>query len=116
MIFSWIRRNLDLDGDREFLDEQIVALWGEVHELNKRLAIQNQAMGRIIAKLDPMFVKPEVPPTSVEYRTSEELKQAQADYAKRLEESNRLGEEAINRIVAEHDARSKHGSGSQGTY
>lgn len=121
MISKFLRRLLGLDLDLEFLirklnyesnerDHDMVELRERIKEINSNVRVMNQALGRVIAKIDPMFTKPETPPEM----TSE---QRNKEWEDRKAESDRLGEEAINRLFAEQEARSKHDypNGSQGT-
>lgn len=78
---DWIRRWLGIDGLRYEI--------GEVQRGIKNLAIANRlGIGQIIAKIDPMFGKPEID-------------------ADRKAESDKLSQEAIARILADDMAR-KH--------
>lgn len=62
---------------------QIATLGAVITNLRTAVEVQNLAAGRIIAKLDPAFVTPHDDPA-------------------RKAESDRLGEEVIRRIKAEH--------------
>lgn len=66
--------------------EQQTFIINGLRDIRKQVAITNDALGRFVAKVDPGFLKD---PLSKEAR----------------EESNRIGEEAIRRIEAEHNAR-----------
>ena len=62
--------------------------WMETEKLRNAIAIHNRALGRIIAKLDPMYGKSDFDP-------------------ERRAESDRLADEVIARLRAEHAATPK---------
>jgi len=94
-----IRNWLGLDDDRKFLSDQIAADFFDLRNRINNLELENrryhivtqQALGRIVGKVDPIFAKSEFDPD-------------------RKAESDRLGEEVIKRLQAEDWAR-KHTEG-----
>lgn len=78
---------------RERLFDILLMGWkdqsAQLRGLKDDIRTNNIAIGRIIAKLDPIYNISEYDPV-------------------RIEESNRISEEAINRIYAEHAASNKH--------
>ena len=108
MVKVWLRAKLrdllGLDEDRREVHKMIAdAIWRDgqhLLEMKRWQALIEQALGRIIAKLDPMYGKPETKP----WKDDPAAMQAWAD---RKAESDRLAEEAIKRLEAEDWAR-KH--------
>lgn len=109
MIKAWLRGKLrellGLDEDRNAKDYDLASLSEDIHDVNtainalgRSIHIYEAALGRIIAKLDPMFGKPEVP--------------GSVECDKRKAESDRLASEDINRFYAEERAR-KHTEGKE---
>lgn len=123
----FLRRWLGLDADMEFLTKKLNYQFGELHQelmtmqvsvgqLRRSVEVSQQGLGRIVAKLDPMYGRSEMPPTAAAGMSQEEAQQAQDNWMKRKAESDQLGQEAINRLYAERDAaQSRYSSGSQGT-
>lgn len=92
-MFHWLRRKLFLDNiahNTVIACNEVSALRDELHnemgKLQHQINILLPGLGRIIAKLDPMYGKPEIDPA-------------------RKTESDRLGEEAIARLIADSMAR-----------
>lgn len=121
-IRRWIRDFLGITADMEFLtrklnyhsgeiEEAIITLQRSVEDLNRSVRVSHQGLGRLVAKMDPMFGRPEAQPDAVAPQSVKD------DWARRKEESDKLGEAAINRLFAEDDARKRaeYPSGSQGT-
>ena len=94
-MFHWLRRKLFLDNiahNTVIACNEVSALRDELHnemgKLQHQINILLPGLGRVIAKLDPMYGKSEHDPA-------------------RKAESDRLGEEIIKRLIADNAAR-KH--------
>ena len=85
---AWIRQWLGIEKN---IEELKLDLFYVRKEIQKDYRVTQQALGRIVAKLDPDYNKPESDPA-------------------RKAESERLGEEVIKRLEAEDWAR-KHTTG-----
>lgn len=112
-----LRRLLGLDKDWEDMynhfhkvENQIrdldYAFHGAMIDMMKKLRVQNEALAKVLVKLDPILAKPDVPPTPI-YSPEGTLmnKKKMDDWAAREAESDRLGREAIARLEAEDWAR-----------
>lgn len=89
-----IRKWLGLDATDTILlvmRNQQLDIANDVHTINRNVYIIHQALGRIIAKLDPMYAINEFDP-------------------QRKAASDKIGEEVIKRLKAEQDAI-LHGEG-----
>jgi hypothetical protein len=98
MVKAWIRRLLGLDkiSERlrnidETLDDHTDTIFYELRGLARLIRTHEQALARIIAKIDPIYVSDELDP-------------------KRKVESDRLAREVINKLTAEDWAR-RHSEG-----
>ncbi len=80
-----LRRWLGIDDTITYLDS-----------LRDAIAIHNRALGRLIARIDPMF-------------SAEDNLLSSDEYKKRRAESDELGDKAIARIIAEHKAQKPYG-------
>lgn len=62
---NWLRRLLGTDGIYDqivSLNNYITGLRGEVSALRTEMKVMNRALGRVIAKIDPIFIIPEDDP------------------------------------------------------
>jgi hypothetical protein len=90
-MWNYIRRKLrlyEVQEDVVSLEHQISYLRNDVKAYAKVVAVQNAALGRIIAKLDPMYGKDELDPA-------------------RKAASDELGQQVINKLAAERAAQNK---------
>lgn len=83
---KWLRKLLGTDGTYDqivALNNYISGLRGEVGAIRTKLDVNNLALGRVIAKIDPAFVTPEDDP----------VRKAASDAA---------GNEVIKKLLGEH--------------
>ncbi len=83
---NFLRRLLGLNDDLEAIISAVESSNGDIQRIELRLSAMSAGMGRIVAKLDPMYGKSEFDPA-------------------RKAESDKLGEETIRRLEAEDWAR-----------
>lgn len=97
--FRWLEQDqlAEIEDKLALLDRDIQKLRMQLATLSINMAkansITEHALGRLIAKADPMYDKPEID-------------------ARRKAESDEIGEEAIKRLKAEYEAR-QHTSGEK---
>lgn len=86
---NWIRRFLGIDElitNQHLLDARTASMQLRLNTLSKiegQIIAANRGMGRLISKLDPMYGRDELDPA-------------------RKAESDKLGEEIIRKLIAEH--------------
>lgn len=83
---KWLQRLLGTDGTYDQivgLNNYISGLRGEVGALRTEMKVMNRALGRVIAKIDPMFIVPEDDPT-------------------RKAASDAAGDAVIRKLIGEH--------------
>jgi hypothetical protein len=89
MFKQWLREYLGFTHLADYIAEAAINirdLQKQTDAIDRKLSVITPGLGRVIAKLDPMFAESELSP-------------------ERKAESDRIGEEVINRLNAEAKAR-----------
>jgi hypothetical protein len=112
-----IRNWLGITADMELLnsnDEQIMEDLADINanigKLRRSIEVSQQGLGRVIAKLDPIYGRPETPSNPTPQNAAQN-----AEYEKRKAESDKLGDEVIKRLKSEQAMQDRYPGGSQGT-
>jgi hypothetical protein len=91
-----LRKWLGIDDTITYLDSLSITVSQQHANTRDAIAIHNRALGRLIARIDPMFF-------------AEDNLLSSDEYKKRRAESDELGDKAIARIIAEHKAQKPYG-------